>query len=111
MTHMTAIHKIVKKLTLKNGDVLAIVRDSWIDEDTEALKNAIDELGVKVLILKVNDLSEVRNMTVSDMNSAGWFRREQLSTVFRDMFKNVKKVNRSIKTPEVVNDEQQQEQT
>lgn len=94
MTHMTAIRKIVKKLSPKPGEVLVILKGTWLvgEEDIEALKKLLDEVVEvkgKIPVIIVDDMNDVRTVSKDEMNRLGWFRKDQMSELFKKMLKGI----------------------
>ena len=71
------IKRVVRKLSIKNGDIIALKRGTWL-----ATKEKIDMLGeylakssrAHCLIIVVDELDDLESLNEKIMNRYGWYK-------------------------------------
>jgi len=77
MTAKRNFKHIVKRLRIKDGDILAIQHGTWL-----AKRDKIEMLGEflgkssrgRCLVIVLNDLDDVANLNEQAMNKHGWYK-------------------------------------
>lgn len=77
----------IRKLRVQNDSVIAIKSDGEDDaaamQLVETLKEAIKGTNLQgIVVMLVDDFDRVATLDVRTMNKLGWFRREQIESLF-----------------------------
>lgn len=70
------IKKLVKLIKATDSNILVLKTDD--EQVFDTIANAVGNLGVKMLIIRVPDLDQVELLNETDMARYGWFKRENL---------------------------------
>jgi hypothetical protein len=79
-----------RKMHIQPGSVI-LFKDGTINrEGLEEFGKAIQNIGIpKVILLVVNDVNDVKQLSEEEMNRVGWFRVEALSKMVIDRSKEI----------------------
>lgn len=78
--------KLLKKFGIRNGDILALKYQTPTAnvEAIEAITNALGRMEMdKVLVIVVEDFSDLSLLNEADMNKHGWFRMKSLAKLVK----------------------------
>jgi len=73
--------RLLKRLALRDNDILLIRRSGFSDEQVvERIRAGVENLSVKhVLAVLVDDFSDLQVLNQQEMNSRGWYHRDQFN--------------------------------
>jgi len=94
--------KIIRKLHLRNGDILMIKKGSGLDE-LETIDDISKQIGETLglghcLLLVVNNLDDLVRLDTKAMYKAGWVQVDHLA----DLFQRQRGIDRSTTKSEIV---------
>jgi hypothetical protein len=75
-----AIIKALKKLNVEDGDTLAVRKGSELaNGHMDDLREALEHLDIRVILVVIDSLDDVRLLNETAMNRFGWFRMAALN--------------------------------
>lgn len=75
------IARLLKKLCVKNGDILAVKQTFANQGVIEQLSEGLQRMEVTALIVVVDSFDDLTVLNETEMNKRGWYRFEKLARV------------------------------